>query len=396
MSTSKRWLTCGVAALAMTGVGWCTLSWGAVLWWHTPLQVVGMPLYRLFFLFGIAPELFIQKLLPTGRLFQHAAPNLITCLLAAFTLCIAIPWLISVCLRRRSRSIERAGGLSRRRFVAESVGAAALTVGAGIGAYSIWIAPQRLHVRRYDAPIRDLPPDLDGLTITQLSDTHYGPFVPLHFLKWVVSEVNALGSDLIVCTGDYAHQTPLAIGPGIEVLSALRAPLGVAAVLGNHDYWEGREACQAAFRSIGVPLLENASLSLGRSGLGAPDSFENRVCLAGVVDLWTDKPSVSKAKAGVPDHVPTILLSHNPDFAELATNHSRVDLMLSGHTHGGQVRFPGWGTPIVPSRYGQKYAGGWVEGPHWPVVVNRGVGMAVLPLRFRVPPEVCVITLRRA
>lgn len=392
----NSWLIGTGVVVLVTVVSWGGLTWGNELWGDSPVQALGMPLYRILYLAELAPEAFLQKLMPSERLHDRPLRLALACLMLGIGAGAVLPWLVRGHLRRRAQAVEAAGRVTRRRFIGESLAATALASSAGMAAYAVLFAPQRLQVRRYDAPIRDLPQELDGLKIAQLSDTHYGPFMPLRYLEHVVAEVNALNADLIVCTGDYAHKTPLAVRPGIELLRGLKAPLGVAAVLGNHDYWEGVNACRKVFNEIEIPLLENTSLSLGRAGLGAPHDFKDRICLAGVVDLWTDEPDVAKAKSGVPENVPTILLSHNPDYAEVATPGPRVDLMLSGHTHGGQVRIPGWGTPIVPSRYGQKYSGGWVDGPHWPVIVSRGVGMAVLPLRFRVPPEVCVITLKKA
>ena len=120
------------------------------------------------------------------------------------------------------------------------------------------------------------------------------------------------------------------------------------------------------------------------------------LCLAGVGDLWTDRQLYARALAGVPGTTPRLLLSHNPDIAEeraFVSSGFRVDLMLSGHTHGGQIYIPGLGTPILPSRYGQKYAQGLVQGPTCPVFVSRGLGTALLPLRVGVPPEIAVIEL---
>jgi hypothetical protein len=120
------------------------------------------------------------------------------------------------------------------------------------------------------------------------------------------------------------------------------------------------------------------------------------LCIAGVGDVWTDEVSFTKALRGIPEDMPRIVLSHNPDVAETMDSHHRVDLMLSGHTHGGQVRLPVIGAPACPSHYGMKYLGGKCHGPQCPVIVSRGIGLAGIPLRFRVPPELCVITLVKA
>jgi hypothetical protein len=209
--------------------------------------------------------------------------------------------------------------------------------------------------------------------------------------------LNAEQPDLVLLTGDYVHQTPSAIPDGIAVLTELKSRLGSLAVLGNHDHWEGTEACRAEFVRHGLPLIDNQRVFLSARGL-SEQPVGPCLAICGVGDLWEDSVDPEKALQDVPADCPRLLLSHNPDVAELIPNRFprlRFDLQLSGHTHGGQVSFPGVGTPIVPSAYGPRYAGGLVQGPAWPVVVSRGVGLTVLPVRFRVPPEVGLITLRR-
>jgi predicted MPP superfamily phosphohydrolase len=166
-----------------------------------------------------------------------------------------------------------------------------------------------------------------------------------------------------------------------------------------------------ALRAIGVRMLDNGRVFLD----GATRRFREEgapgesLCIAGLGDLMTDFISVHLALGGVPADVPRIVLAHNPDTAEHPqcvgescvgglplTAAPRVDLMISGHTHGGQVRIPFLGTPFIPSRYGQKYAGGLVKGPAFPVLVSRGIGMSLLPVRLGVPPEIVELTLTRA
>jgi len=228
-----------------------------------------------------------------------------------------------------------------------------------------------------------------------VSDTHYGPFVSLSYLRSVIQQANALSADLIVLTGDYVHRTPKAIGPGVGVLKQLQARLGVVGVLGNHDHWEGAQAVREAFAQADIPLMDNRRCYLGRDFL-RPDADAGEVIgIGGVGDLWEDEVRFDQALGGMPQSVPRIVLAHNPDTAERIPPEFRVDLMLSGHTHGGQISIPGYGPPVVPSAYGQRYAGGWCAGPRCPVIVSRGVGMAILPVRFGVPPEIGEITLIR-
>lgn len=286
--------------------------------------------------------------------------------------------------------------LSRRDFLVRSAGGAVGMGMGGLGTYSVFIEPQRLQVRHYSLSIRDLPGELEGLRVVHISDTHYGPFVSLSYLRGVVARANSLGGDLVLLTGDYVHRTEKSIVPGIEIFRALRSPLGSVAILGNHDHWEGAAGCRAAFKAVDIPLIDNDRLYLGEGGLRRDAPGRPALCIAGVGDLWEDDVLFDRAFRDTAPSTPRIVLSHNPDVAEMIPGNHRVDVMLSGHTHGGQVRLPLAGAPIVPSRYGQKYSGGLCRGPRCRVIVSRGVGMAGLPLRFCVEPEIGLITFRRA
>lgn len=284
---------------------------------------------------------------------------------------------------------------ARRRFLARAAKSSVGVAAVGAGAFATFLEPERLRVRHYTIGIPQLPLTLDGLRVLQISDTHYGPFVTLAYLRAVIERGNQLKPDIVLLTGDYVHRTSRAIEPGIGVMKELKPRIGVMAVLGNHDHWEGAEACRAAFRALGIPLIDNRRLFLTRDGLRA-EPTKDSLCIAGVGDLWEDAVDLEGALGNVPDGIARILLSHNPDVAEdPRLGLIRADLMLSGHTHGGQVWLPGLGTPVVPSRFGARYAGGLCQGPHCPVVVSRGVGMAILPVRFLVPPEIGLVTLTR-
>ncbi|MCC6145809.1 MAG: metallophosphoesterase [Candidatus Hydrogenedentes bacterium] len=301
---------------------------------------------------------------------------------------------------RRSRDADRRGGeeaLSRRHFLQRAASGAAFAGMGGLAVEGALLEPQRLRIREYTVPVSGLPQALDGLRIAHISDTHYGPFVSLAFLRSVVAQANALHPDLIVLTGDYVHKTERAIADGVALFQNLESRLGIAAVLGNHDHWESTAECEAAFRKIGVPLIDNRRLFLSSEGLRENGRSGECIGSAGAGDLWTDEVLLRQALSEVPGEMPRLLLSHNPDVAELPDIRGhRIDLMLSGHTHGGQVALPFLGTPIVPSQYGQKYSGGLVHGPACPVLVSRGVGMALLPVRIGVPPEMGLLVLRKA
>jgi predicted MPP superfamily phosphohydrolase len=294
----------------------------------------------------------------------------------------------------RVHPAESPHAISRRRFIGISGGAVA-AAGAGVAAYATVWEPESLRVREYTIPVRDLPDDLHGMRCVHISDTHYGPYVTLPFLRSVIACANSLNPDFIILTGDYVHRTPRAIDAGIGVLAGLKSRFGAVAVLGNHDHWEGADACREAFNDIDLPLIDNTRVFLTRNGF-RQHVDDGALCIGGVGDLWEDDVLLDVVLEGVPDGMPRFVLSHNPDFAEVMPAAFRVDLMLSGHTHGGQVWMPGMGTPVLPSGYGQKYAGGMCRGPRCPVLVSRGVGMAIIPVRFGVPPEIGLLTLVKA
>jgi uncharacterized protein len=269
--------------------------------------------------------------------------------------------------------------------------------GAALAGYGVVVDPFRLCVTRRTFPVRDLPRELDGLRIVQLTDIHHGPWFAMKHVRTMVEQTNALEADLICLTGDFVHRSPRYIEPLAGALAELKAKVGLVGVLGNHDWQEDAPLTQEAFRRVGVRLLDNSRLVL------TPDrklmeSASGGLCIAGVGDLWKHTQDYRAALGHLPDDMPRVLMAHNPDTAEepglRAT--SRVDLMLSGHTHGGQIFVPGLGTPVLPSRYGQKYARGLVQGPTCPVYVSCGVGMALLPVRIGVLPEIAVIELTPA
>ena len=293
--------------------------------------------------------------------------------------------------QRDQADVEPEVNLLRRRALV--AGAGVLVTGAA--GYTLGVSSRRYELTRRTVSIRDLPVSLEGLRIVQITDVHHGPSIPLSHVQRLVTAVNALEADVIVLTGDYVHRSAHYIEPVVATLGALRARIGVLAVLGNHDWWESVARSRLAFASAGIPLIDNSRRFITPDRRLITDSSEG-LCIAGVGDYYEDEQRYDDALAGVPDRLPRLLLSHNPDVAEdarfIACGH-RVDLMLSGHTHGGQIYVPGLGTPVVPSRYGQKYATGLVQGPVCPVYICRGVGLTVLPLRLGVPPEVALLTL---
>ena len=220
---------------------------------------------------------------------------------------------------------------------------------------------------------------------------HIGsPFNGLAKLRTVVERTNAARPDIICILGDLVIEGVIGgrfVPPEQTAaeLEALKAPAGVFAVLGNHDGWLDHDRVERALEQNGIRVIEESAVKT-QTPVGP-------VWIAGISDLWTGVHDVRAALSGVQDDAPVILLTHNPDvFPDVP---ARVALTLAGHTHGGQVRLPFVGGPIVPSQFGQRYAAGQVveNGRH--LFVATGVGTSILPVRFRVPPAVTVLTVGR-
>ncbi len=272
--------------------------------------------------------------------------------------------------------------MNRRTFLkAAAATTAALPVG---GACYGFAESTHLRVDRRTISMPRLPGGFRGTTVAFLTDIHLGPFVTAEYVASVVRTALVLDPDLILLGGDYSHRDAKYIAPCFELLSKLSAPLGVYGVLGNHDYWHGVEQTRAAMRAAKIEELTNRGVWLSRGG--------ERLRLAGVDDLWEGRPDLAAALGDTRPTDACLLVSHNPDFAETLTDR-RVGLVLSGHTHGGQVVVPGFGPPVVPSRYGRKYAHGLVEAPATKVYVSAGIGMTGLPVRANCRPEVTLVTL---
>ena len=285
------------------------------------------------------------------------------------------------------------------------LGSAALLVGSGAYAFGIELA-FRLRVQRYAPKPRNWPDDLP-LRIAAIADIHIGePYMPLSRVDEIVAATNALAPDLIVLLGDYVagHRfttRTVGIAELAPRLAGLKAPLGVYAILGNHDWWDDSAAQRAgrgpiiaarALRHAGIPVLENEAERLTKDGrpfwlLGLGDQFAllqpGRRRHRGIDDL-------PGTLAKITDDAPVILLAHEPDiFPDVP---DRVALTFSGHTHGGQVRLFGY-SPLVPSRYGNRYAYGHVIENERHLIVSGGLGTSILPVRFGVPPEIVVVDL---
>jgi predicted MPP superfamily phosphohydrolase len=256
-------------------------------------------------------------------------------------------------------------------------------LGLASAAYLALVEPARPMLERVTLRLRGLPDTLDGLRVGQISDTHLGLPHSARNLAWAVERMRDERPELIVLTGDFVSRSA-AIPQIAALLRGLSAPLGVYAVPGNHDYWEGLPDIHAALALHGIPLLLNEHRRLRRNGAD--------LWLVGLDDLWDGRPDFDAALRGVPRGACTLLLAHAPDIADEAASRGFA-AQLSGHTHGGHMRLPLLG-PFALPRHGWRYAIG-----HYPIgdmalYVSRGLSGG--PFRLRCRPEATILTLRPA
>jgi predicted MPP superfamily phosphohydrolase len=263
----------------------------------------------------------------------------------------------------------------------------AATLGAGaLGAYAFLVEPRWLQVTRTRIHLPTLPPTLVGLRIALLTDLHLGGGTPLSLIRRACRKAMAERPDLIALTGDFATDDAGTFRAVMDVLSYLNAPLGVYAVPGNHDYKMGIDKWHRQIEADPT-IIDLTNRAMIRSVNGA------RLCIAGVDSFSKGTPRLEELPP--PDQVDcTILLAHNPDQAEhLQGAYDRVDLILSGHTHGGQVRLPWIGALRNSARHAELYVQGLRRRPWAQVYVSRGIGTVHLPVRFLCRPEVAILAL---
>lgn len=244
---------------------------------------------------------------------------------------------------------------------------------------------KRLVVERHDVGLRDLASSFDGYRIAFLTDPHYSAVVPRWWIAQAVTAAVDLAPDLILLGGDYLSHSPRYACGLTDLFRPLVARDGVFYVLGNHDHYVGAELVRHALREAGLVELRNTSVLIGR-GAGT-------LAIAGVGDLKFDVIDFEAALRGVPGDVPRLVLSHDPDVFAFWPAEQRLDLMLSGHTHGGQAHLPLLGPPYVPSQFGFRYLAGLIREGSRQLYVSRGIGAITAPIRWRCPPEISLLVL---
>jgi len=296
-------------------------------------------------------------------------------------------------LRHRTRNRLPFPPTTRRKFVRLAVtgGVAALAADTAL------IAPNFPRIVRKEILLRRWPERLEGFTIALLSDFHYDPYFSVHPLRSSISMVNRLRPDLIALTGDFVTEpfhanklnrlrSAVAAEPCAQLLRQMQAPYGLWAVLGNHDVVTDPNRVIDTLRAVGIQVLGNQSVPIEGTG--------TRFWLAGVDDVLEDRSDLDAALSKVPANEPVLLLAHEPDFADYVAGFP-VDLQLSGHSHGGQVRIP-FVRPLWLPPLAKKYIWGLYKIGGLTLYTNPGLGTVGLPVRMNCPPEITLLTLRRS
>ena len=287
--------------------------------------------------------------------------------------------------------------LTRRKFLQASA-AVAVTGGLAVSADAAIFEPNRPQLVRIDVPLARLSAAWDGFTIAQLSDFHYDQHFSVVPIRRAIEIVNGLHPHLVVLTGDFvtvpygaeylhnAKQGASAAEPCAQLLGQLRAPFGRVAILGNHDVGSDPARVVEALHAQGIPVLRNWAMPLEQAGA--------RLWLCGLDDVIEGKPDLQVTLKPIPRNEPVVLLLHEPDAADHVARYP-VDLQLSGHSHGGQVRLPLLGAPFLPSM-ARKYPWGLHCIGGLTLYTNIGLGTIRVPVRLNCPPEITLLTLRAA
>ena len=280
--------------------------------------------------------------------------------------------------------------INRRQFLRYAAGGVAL----GIGADALLWEPYHPKLVRVSVSLPHWPRELDGFTITQLSDLHYDPLFGIEPIKAAVRRANQEPSDLVVLTGDFVTLPALETraarlraaedgAPCGQLLKQLKSRYGLYACLGNHDEFSYADIVAEGLQGEGIEVLRNRAIPIVHQG--------TRFFLGGVNDVLGGDADLDQVLRGISPNDRMILLAHEPDFADRAARYP-IDLQLSGHSHGGQIRFPLVGALYFP-KLGKKYPKGLREVGNLTLYTNVGIGTIHIPARWNCPPEVTRITL---
>ena len=276
---------------------------------------------------------------------------------------------------------------TRRHFLRNaSLGLTGAVVGAG--GWAKWVEPEWVEVTHHSVKLAHLPAAFDGFRIAQISDIHLEGGDMSTDLPAICELVSAQKADAIVITGDYVTTPIEADGDALaRGLMPLQAPLGAFGIMGNHDYWSGpsTQIVEEMLAPTPVRVLKNQTHVWEKNGA--------RLHLVGFDDFWGGTRDFDGMAAQIPDGAAAIALGHEPDFAIEVAATKKFGLMLSGHSHGGQIALPG-GIPLHVPQYAHKFPRGWYEVNGMRLYTNRGLGTVGIPMRFCARPEISVFTLR--
>lgn len=317
-------------------------------------------------------------------------------LLGMTLLIFAVPWAVFFRMRSATRTSLGLADIgprvaleqpSRRQFLSQA-GFALAAMPFAAASYGAYVAREEYELVRQPILIENLPPPFDGYTILQLTDIHAGLFMTESQMEEFVSLANGLNADLIALTGDYVSYSNVYARTFLRAFGKLRAREGVVAIWGNHDvFTDSRSTLAEGFRASEIKLLDNESMELSRGG--------DRIHLAGVDYISQSNPTLSRSLKGIDLSGTTILLSHQPNVLPDAERYG-IDLQLSGHTHGGQMKIEFLGNNISPARLVSQYTAGLYRSGKTQMYLSRGIGTTGVPIRWSAMPEVTLLTLRRA
>lgn len=248
-----------------------------------------------------------------------------------------------------------------------------------------FIEPYWLQTKEVTLSSKDIPSSFNNARIVFVSDIHHGPYFSRNRVRDLVDRINALNPDIVLLGGDYVHRELKYIEPCFEEFKNLKPTIGIFGVLGNHDHWESAELTRKSMKNAGIEIMDNRAAWINKG--------KDRIKIGGVGDVFEDKQDMNPTINDVSENDFVLLLSHSPDYVEQIRT-KKIDMVLSGHTHGGQVTLFGLWAPLIPSKYGQKYRTGIIETDYTKVLVTNGVGTVTPPVRFFARPEIVLIHLK--
>ncbi|WP_438347183.1 metallophosphoesterase [Paenibacillus sp. FA6] len=290
-------------------------------------------------------------------------------------------------MMNNEKSQDSSKKMTRRQFLQTSV---STVIGAGLltSGYAWLWEPKQLAIETVQLHFNTLPSAFDGLKVVQFSDVHLGFHFDDKRMKKLVKAISSQSPDIICFTGDIVDRDSESLVGAMSDLSSLHAPLGKYAVLGNHDHWGQPAEVRRMLQECGFTVLQNSHVIVRKQ--------DSMFAIVGLEDQLHGNPDPKKALEGITEGTFSLLLIHEPDYADTAALYP-FDMQLSGHSHGGQVRLPFFGAIITPMG-SRRYIQGLykLKSSGMQLYVNRGVGVTQLPIRFLCRPELTVFTLNKS